>query len=385
MTLVRDGVASDELVGLHQAYANTMALQMRPETPILSMVSPNLKNLRTADGMVPYGQRAYKYKEKQHLAARTTLNGGIAAGVTTVVLTDKVCRPSDIVICGDEAIELGTSDDYLTFSDCTRSKFTGADAAHSDGDNVFVFGTSYEESSNSPTAGPVKQATEVTTDTDIFLESVKVSGSARYMQQYAEGNMDKIVQYTLEAAVSLKKQLQYRIMWSDYQASSGEDTAGRFDGAYERIAGTNYVDFGSDNISYPDVQQMVRKCTRKGATGPFMLAVSDYQHDQIDQWAQPYGRLEASELAQAIFGSHVFALRVQGKVIDIISTDEMDVNALLCSYQLVGVGPKSADRVFHPEAIGKKGDYDEVMVVGEYTCEWPLPYAHCWGKSVKYE
>jgi len=386
MTIYRDGIESDKLVGLHVAFASAVARLEKPETPVLSYLSPNLMNLHTADGMVPFGQRAYKYKERQYLHGRTTLNGNVAAAAVSITLTDKVCRPNDIIICGDEAIELGASDDYLTFA-CTKSKFTGSDAAHSSGDNVYVFGTSYPESSNAPTAGPIKQTTEVTTSTDILMDSVKVSGSARYMQQYAEGNMDKILEYTAELTIDLKQQLQTRTLWSDYQAAVGDDTAGRMDGAYERIAATNYVDFSDGNITYADLQKMVRKCRRKGAKLlNAALFLPDYQHDIVSQWLLSYQRYEASQRAQQIFGANCAAIQIGQTLVDIIplSGEAMDTEALLCSPENVGVGPKDASRVFHPEALGKKGDYDEVMIVGEYTCEWMLPYSHCYATSLAY-
>lgn len=382
MTIYRDSMESDKLVGLHSAYASTVAKQERIETPILSYLSPNLQNLKTPDGMVPFGQKAFKYKEKQYLHGRTTLNGDVAAAATTVILTDKVCRGGDIIIVNDEAITLGDTSDYLTFTNCTRGVFTGSDHAISDGDAVFVFGTSYAESSNNPTAGAIKQTSEITTSTDIFIDSVKNSGSIAAMLQYAEGNQDKAIEYTMDISIGLKHQMQTRFLWSDFTAAVGDATAGRFDGAYERIVGSNYIDFSDENPTYPDIQKMVRKCTRKGGKGPFALFVSDYCHHQIDQWAISYGKLEASELARAIFGANVFAIRVGNYLIDIISTDEMDNNLLFCSSALVGFGPKDAKRVLHPELMGKQGDYEEIMVVGEYTCQWPLPFAHCWGKNV---
>jgi|GEM_PF-3090567 len=384
MTIYRDYMTGDRLVGLHVAYASAMAKQMRIETPILSYLSPTLMNLHTKGGMVPFGQRAYKYKEKQYLHARTTLNGDVAEAATTVVLTDKIARPGDLIVVNDEVITLGDSDDYLTFTGCTRSTFTGADHALTSGDQVFLFGTSYAEQQNAPTAGPIKQATEVTTHTDIFMDSVKVSGSAQAMQQYAEGNMDKVVEYTLDVTIGLKHQLQYRMIWSDYQAGAGETTAGRMDGAYERVVGSNYIDFSDADITYPDIQKMVRKINRKGNSGQKVLFVSDYQGHQIDQWLQAYGRIDSSQWAQTVFGTHVPAVRVGNEIVDIIATDIMDTQALMVSKDNVGVGPQAADRVFHPEALGKKGDYDEMMVVGEYTCEWMLVYSHCWGKSVNF-
>ncbi len=381
-TLYRDGIASDKLVGLYQAFAKTMARLERPDTPILSYFSPNLQNLNTENGMVPHGQRTYTYKERQYLHGRTTLNGDVAAAATTFILTDKVCRPGDIIISGDEAILLVNSDDYLTFTDCERSVFTGADAAHADGDSVFVFGTSYAESSNAPTASAIPQASEVTTYTDIFIESTKVSGSSRFMEQYAEGNMDKLIEYTAELMIQLKKQAQTRLLFSDALQPVGEDSAGRFDGIYERVAAVNVVDFSASNITFPDIQLMARKITRKGGR-PAALFVSDYQGNQIDTWVDASAKRDPSQLAKAIFGSHVYGLLVGVNLLDVIATDEMDTNCLMASAGHIRFGPKGPDRVFHPELLGKKGDYEEIQVVGEYVGEPAMPSAHCWGKDVK--
>jgi len=375
-------MTSDKLVGLHTAYSNSVFMAKRADVPVLGYLSPSLRNLHTDDGMVPFGQKAYKYKEKTYMPGRTTLNGALAAAAVSVTFAEKVFRPGDLAVLNDEVITLVSSDDYLTFV-CTRSTFTGADAAHADGDVALLFGTSYVENSAAPTAGAISQATEVTTSTDVFIDTVQVSGSARYMQQYAEGNQDKMIQYTSECMDGMLQQLQTRYLFSDYQAASGETTAGRMDGAYERIAGSNYVNFSSADLTYPDIQKMYRMCKRKGGS-PRALFISDYQGHIADQWIMAYGQVSASELAQAIFGSHVRAIRVGNDVLDIISTDIMQKLALMVTVENTGVGPKDASRVFHPEQLGKDGDRDKVMVVGEYTCEWANAYTHCWGLSVNY-
>lgn len=380
-TLERDGINEDQLVGKQSAFCATMARLERPETPILSYFSPNLQNLRTPNGMVPFGQRSYKYKERVHLHGRTTLASDVAASAVSITLVDKVCRPGDLIVIGDEVITLVSSADYLTFV-CTKSTFTGADAAHSSGDAVFVFGTSYAESANAPTASAIPQATEVTTYTDIIMESAKISGSAEEVEQYAE-DPDKLFEYSYELMLQAKHQLQARLMWSDATAPAGDTTAGRMDGIYERVVGSSYVDFSSGDITYANLQLMIRKVTRKGARGPFALFVSDYQGHQMDTWMQAYAQVQPSDLAAAVFGSHVKAIRVGQHVIDIIATDEMDKNCLLASRDNIRVGPKSPKRQFHVELLGKKGDYTELMLVGEYTCEVALAYSHCWGKDVK--
>jgi hypothetical protein len=168
------------------------------------------------------------------------------------------------------------------------------------------------------------------------------------------------------------------------QAPVGRVTPGQMDGGYERVAATHYLDLSNDNIQFSDIQSGVRKIRRKGGKGPLGLLLSDYQSSQIDTWLIPYGKVEPSQMAQAIFGTQVSAVRVGDVVVDLIPSMKLFGNAILVTAQNVNVGPKGADRVFHPELLGKVGDYSQIMLNGEYTCEWALPYSHLWFKSVKY-
>lgn len=369
---------TDDLVGPIVAYARTVARIEMAETPILSYLSPNLQNLDTDDGTAKT-QRTFKYKERQYNYGRTTLNGAILTADTDLVLTDaNVAKIGDIIMIEGEAISLdaNTSGDGATFDTVTRSVFTVAAADYADLTPVEIFGTSQLEHADAPAIGYIKHATEVTTYTDIFMEKVDVSGSARYMELYAEGQVDKIAAYTTEQVIGLKRQLEQRLIWSDAQAPVAGSAAGRFDGAYERIAAAgNTTDMSAGNLDYDDLQAGVRKVRRKGGR-PTVLFCSDVQGDIINAYANSAATANPSEIAKMIWGPYVQALRFSDLVVDIVPVADMGKYAILCSPEFVGVGPKEINRHFHPEPLGKTGDFDAIQVVGEYTVRWAAPEAH---------
>jgi hypothetical protein len=383
--MANSATISNDLVGPVVAYANVVARTELQETPMLSYLSPNLQNLGTADGTAET-QRTFLYKERNYLHARTTLDGIVNQADTELELLDPVAKVGDIIMVNGEAISLdaNAAGDNTNFNVVTRSVFTvAAPVSHADGDAVEVFGTSQLEHADAPEIGYVKHATEVTTYTDIMMETVDVSASANFMALYAEGQVDKIAAYTADQMVVLKKQLETRLMWSDAQAPT-VSVKGRFDGAYERIAaGGNTLDMSAGNLDYDDLQGAVRTIRRKGGR-PTALFCSDYQADFINNFALAATQVVASQTAMDIWGANVRALRFSDLVIDIIPTQEMKTYAMLVSPEFVGVGPKEVARHFHPEELGKAGDYDRIQIVGEYTARWAAPEAHLVFEDVAY-
>jgi len=381
-TYLREQINTDNLDPV-PGYASAIAMLRPEENPILSYLSLNLANLPAEGGMIPGGGQSFKHKEKVYRPARTTLGTTVDNSTQTIILAEKAAGPGDVVVMDTEAILLGDTSDYLTFTTCTRSHFTGAAAAHTAGDDVLILGKFQAEHANAPTAGAIAVPTTVTGYAGIMIDTVDVGDSARFMAEYSEGAYDKILAYTEETNLKQKHQLEHWLLYSKAQAGAGDTTAARPDGAFERIAATSYVDYSDTNLQYPDLQLQMRKAKRKGGR-PRVFFCSDYQHDQISQWPISYVNLQPSDLAKAIFGAHVSSIRVGQDVIDIVSSDKMGKNSWLCSPEFVGVGPRRADRAFHLKPVGVLGDYEQVMSIGEYCVCVQNPYAHVWGTSVKF-
>jgi len=381
MAWVRSYIGENDLVGKPLSVSDAIAVFDQAETPFLSRVSPSLRNLSGPGGMVPFGQRSFKFKEKVRRHNHTTLNGAVAAGVTTFILTDAICRAGDMIVVDDEVILLGSTSNNLTFTGCTRSVGTGADQDQASGDDVFVFGTSYAEHQNFPTGGPVFEAAEVTTYTDILMESFDLSGSAQNVEQYAEMSLgDKAVRCAADTFVILKKQLEQRVLFSSAQSPNGETTAGMMLGVYERVAATNYIDLGGASPTYEGLQQAVRKCKRWGGlkSGQAAVFCSDFSSHVIDRWQIPH--VQAPAEASSIFGANVSAIRVGDAILEVYPANESGFleNHLLCSTDNVRVGPQCAEREFSLYQSAKVGDYNLWAVLGEYTCEVRGVYSHCY-------
>jgi hypothetical protein len=381
---------SSQVLAAKLAYGMGVARLQPVETPVLSLVSPNLQNLTVAPGGegtgdgTAGGSTSIKYAEKTYRVGRTTLNGAINSSVTTLVLDDAYAETGWVVQMGEETILLGETADRLTFTGCTRSVGDAAGEAHVDGVDVLILGKSYVEGAAASTGGLIVTPSEVTNYLENYQMVADVTGSMRFLNEYYEGNGDKLAAALAEHNMYLKHQLEHRLIWGTAVARVGKTTAGVADGIYARVAGTAAVDMSDDLITYTDVQKAIRAMRKRGAR-PSAIVCSYYQADYFNNLGIAHITLGGSEAAQVIYGTVVPTLRVGDIMLDIIATDKMDDNAMIITPQNIKVGPKEVGRHFHPEALGKEGDSDQVMIVGEYTFQVELPWSHYWFKNVARE
>ena len=372
------------------AYATSVARLQPIETPVLSLVSPNLQNLTvspfgvgTGDGTAG-GSTSIKYAEMTYRVGRTTLNGGINSSVTTLVLDDAYAESGWVIQMGEETILTGETADRLTFTGCTRSVGTATGEAHVDGVDVLILGKSFTEGAPAPTGGLVVPPGEVTNSLENYQMTADVTGSIRFLNEYYEGNGDKLTAMLAQHNMYLKHQMEHRLIWGTAVARVGQSTAGAADGIYERVVGTASVDMSDDLITYTDVQKAIRAMRKRGAR-PSALVCSYYQADYFNNLGIAHITMGGSEAAQVIYGTVVPTLRVGDIMLDIIATDKMDDNAMILSPQNIKVGPKEVGRHFHPKALGVEGDSDQVDIIGEYTFQVMLPWSHYWFKNVARE
>jgi len=372
-------------------YANAVALLQPVQTPVLSLVSPNLQNLSVSKGGLgggdgtAGGSTTIKHAEKTYRVGRTTLNGALTAASTSMTLDDPFAETGFIVQMGEETILCGETSDRLTF-DITDGRSVGTAAAeiHDDGVDVLIMGKPFKEGSPAKTGGLIVTPSEITNYLQNFMEVADVTGSMRFLSKYYEGDGDALIAMLAEHNMALKHELEHCLIWGKAVARVAKTTAGVADGIYERVAATASVDMSDDLITYTDVQKAIRAMRKRGAR-PSALACSFYQADYFNNLGISQITLGGSEAARVIYGTVVPQLRVGDIMLDIIATDKMDDNAMILSPENINVGPKEVGRHFHPEPLGKEGDSDQVMIIGEYTFQVMLPWSHYWFKNVARE
>lgn len=377
-----DGQTLPEVLNAAIAYSNIVARTQPWDTPLLSRVSPNLQNLDVvafgAPGASPDGtmggshriqwaEDTYKYEE-------TTVNGAIGSGDTTLTVDDPVFQVGMLGHVNEEVFTVTDVDSTGLILTITRSTHTGAAAAIADGAIVLCLGKPYEAGAGAPAAGYFSEPGGVTNYGEVFIQTVNVASEAQYMAQYYGGDLDKLGQYTLQADIKNKQDLENTLVMGKSQASSGA-TPGKMDGIYERLISANSTDMGGGNIEYTDIQAAMREKKRAGAY-PSIFCCSLYQEDYIHNWGIPHVLVDGSDAARMVYGTNVVGIRVGGSVVDIIGMRKFESMAMLLSPENIKVGPRHAGDGFHVEPLAKLGRTDRLMVSGEYSCQVKLPGSH---------
>ena len=370
----QDRQYGSQLVGVPENVAPGMAQLTSNETPLLSIVSGNLDNLS-----MTCTNTTYSYHELQHRLKRTTLNGSVSSGVTTVVLTHEVAKPGDIIQVDKETILLGTSSDFLTFAGCTRSVGTGADADHVTLSNVLVLGKPWAQGSAAATADMVVYPDTVTAYTQIFRADIDVSGTAMSLPQYHAPGMDPYQIALAQQQLNLKHELENALLWGGAaQAPSTGATSGKFAGIYERIQSTSSTDCDGYAISIDNVRSALRGIKDYGGNPQYWF-VNLYMQDVINSWQLPHKIVSAEE---SPFGVDTSVVMLGGVSLSVVPIAKIGASSVILSPEFIRVGPLSG-RAFQHTYLGVTGDRVQGQVVGEYTCEVVCPRAHHWFYEVK--
>lgn len=301
------------------------------------------------------------------VADETTVSGAKLVSDTSVVVVDgSIFRANDVIKIGDELIKVtAVATNTLTI---VRGYAGTTAAAISDGAKVeFQFSEGVEGAD--ARSARYKARAGVSNYTQIFDDSVEISGTAQAVQQYGINDLYEYEKQKkqLELALQLEKALINGVSYQNGQIRQMKGIRQFIQSNVTNVAGA---------LTMAAVNDLAQKVYEKGgfATG------GDYK---VIVGAKQKRALSALDTNKIQIGRSENA---RGEVVDTLINDfgefEIALNNNLAADELLLVDVNRAairplvGREFFHKFLGEKGDYTTGMLVGEYTLEFKQEKAH---------
>lgn len=360
-------ILSGELVGKRESVVDQILLLNEHQTPMLNLIGFS----------GPVTQVEHTHFEDEMYGDESTVAGAKVAADTTVTVADaEPFRPNQVVKIGEELL-LVTA---VNGKDLTVTRgYAGTTAADiADGAKIEVQFVEGAEGNDAREAR-FKPRKRVSNYTQIFDETISITGTAAAVSNYG---IDDIYEYEkakkqLELALQLEKAL---INGVKYESPNGltRQMAG-----IRSFIQTNVVNSGGADLTDAMINDAMQKQYEKGAFasgGNFKIivgakqkrAISNFEKSNIRLDRQDNGRGQVVDHFVSDFGAAEIVLNnnLAADELFIVDTNRLAIKPL-------------QGREFAHEYLGKKGDYFEGMIVGEYTLEFKQEKAHARIKGLK--
>jgi hypothetical protein len=345
------------LIGKKQSVVDEILLLNGHQTPLLSL-------LGFGEAVT---QTTHQWFEDEMVADETTVAGAVTNVATSIVVVDgSIFRANDVIKIGEELIKVTSiSTNTLT---ALRGYASTTAAAIADLAKVeFMFSEGVEGAD--ARSARYKARNGVSNYTQIFDDSVEISGTAEAVQQFG---ISDIYEYEkqkkqLELALQLEKALINGVSYQNGQTRQMKGIRQFIQSNVTNVAGA---------LTMNAVNDLAQKVYEKGgfATG------GDYK---VLVGAKQKRNLSALDTNKVQIGRSENA---RGEVVDTLINDfgefEIALNNNLAADELLLVDVNRAairplvGREFFHKFLGDKGDFVAGMLVGEYTLEFKQEKAH---------
>lgn len=360
-------ILSGELVGKRESVVDQILLLNEHQTPMLNLIGFS----------APVTQVEHTHFEDEMYGDESTVAGAKLADDTTVTVADaEPFRPNQVIKVGEELLLVAE----VNGKDLTVTRgYAGTTAADiTDGAKIEVQFVEGAEGNDAREAR-FKPRKRVSNFTQIFDETISITGTAAAVSNYG---IDDIYEYEkakkqLELALQLEKAL---INGVKYESPNGltRQMAG-----IRSFIQTNVVNGGGADLTDAMINDAMQKQYEKGAFasgGNFKIivgakqkrAISNFEKSNIRLDRQDNGRGQVVDHFVSDFGAAEIVLNnnLAADELFIVDTNRLAIKPL-------------QGREFAHEYLGKKGDYFEGMIVGEYTLEFKQEKAHARIKGLK--
>lgn len=376
VTFTNSYIYSSQQVGKPEVVADQISMLAPWETPLLSLVG--------IDSLpVPCTNTTITWNDLEYTPTRTTLSTAITTGVT-LTFVDAIFKASEQVAIDYETVTLGTTTDYLTFSNCTRSSGAGATASHVAGAKVIGLGKLETQGSAAGTALGLIQPVQRSNYTSIIMKDISVSGTANVLPRYGRDGTE----YDYQAAIKLREcfeTLENRCWWGWSQAPSTGSTAGGTEGIYEYIQGVNSKNFASANPTFEDFEAMLETINDYDNTASDLYCFAPlYTCRVMNSWGtgKIVHNVDLEAMPKMAIGQSVDALYVGDRRVVIVPYRKFRSNLFIINPSKIGVGPM-VGRAFSHTFKGADGDRLSGWHVGEYTLSLSNPRCMHFGYGLK--
>lgn len=360
-------ILSGELIGKRESVQDQLLLLNPHQTPMLAMLgfakpATQVEHIWFEDSMFPF---------------ETTVASAALIDATTIVVADTTpFRVNQVVKVGDELILVNAVDTVKKELTVTRGYAETTAAAIAEGAKIEVQFVEGSEGADAR-AGRYIPRVRKSNITQIFDETIEITGTATAVNNYG---IDDLYEYEkqkrqLELALQLEKAV---IGGIKYESGLVRQMAG-----IKSFIETNVTDLNGADLTWDGIGDALQKIYEKGGFkngGRYEIIVPAKQKRVIGKFNSDLVRVNQGEVKR---GTVVNFLTTDFGEFPVSINDNLDSDELLIiDKNRVAIRPLKG-REFAHEYLGKKGDYLQGMVVGEYTLEFLQEAAHARIKGAK--
>lgn len=358
--MTNNPIKSSSLVGKKESVVDEVLLLNPNQTPLINLVGFSTPTTNTT----------HVWYEDEMFATTATATTAATDADTTIAVSSTEPFVVDAIVDVNEERLLVTGVDKVAKTITVERGYSGTTAgAIAAGDELTFEFVKKAEGSDAAQARS-KQRVRVDNYTQIFTETVSVTGSAEEVAQYG---IDDLYNYEkakkqLELALQLEKALIGGIKYDDGTV--------RQMGGIRQFINTNVTDAAKAKVDLTmlrDIAQAVFKHGGLAGGGQYVYIVSPKQKVAISDLQSDKIRIVQSETAR---GQVVDTLVTDfGKFPIIMNNNVKDDEIFFVDINRLAIKPLGNRGFFHKE-LPEDGDRKSGMVIGEYTLEFKQEKAH---------
>ncbi len=352
-------IYNSDLIGKKQSVVDEILLLNPHQTPLINMLG----------FATPVTQTTHQWFEDEMFADESTVAGAKLVSDTDIVVADaEPFRAGHVVKIGEElllvtAVNAGTK--TLTV---TRGYAGTTAAAIADGAKIEVQFVEGQEGANARSAR-YKARKPVSNKTQIFDDSIEISGTAAAVQQYGINDLYEYEKQKkqVELALQLEKALINGVEYENGQIRQMKGVRQFIQTNVTNVAGALTLD------AITNLGQSIYEAGGFATGGDYKVIVGAKQKRKLSALDADKVQITRAENAR-------------GQVVDVLVNDfgqfEIALNNNLAPDELlfvdanrIAIRPLVGREFFH-KYMGEQGDYTTGMIVGEYTLEFKQEKAH---------
>lgn len=353
---------TQDMVGTVESVVDEMLLMSPFQIPMISRIGFG----------APITNTLHEWNEDVLANDKTTITAQVAQAATSAIVADvTLFRVNQVAQINEELVLItgvNTGTKTLTI---TRGFGGTSDVLQANGSTIQAMFNSAKEGSDARDAS-VKKRTTVQNYTQIFEDTVSITGSAEEVASHGISNL-----YMYELAKT-EERLMYDLEKALVSGIKYTDGAGvRMLGGMRQFIKTNVIDAGgSAAISMAFINKAMQMIYdaggQKDATNHIML-VSSAQKEAVSDLMKDYRRIERGDTTTGYTSNKI--VTNYGDLEIVLDSNLNPDEVMFPDLNRIAVRPLGK-RTFGHTYLGKKGDSTSGQVLGEYTLEFKQEQAH---------
>lgn len=294
-------------------------------------------------------------------AAYTSGDNSITVGSTA----NDYYEANDIVLVEDTHYRVTT----VNSTTLTVSLVSTSDASHADGSTIYNLGPAALDGVSAATTMNYTDIWSETNYTQIFEDSVSVTGTQQAVDKYGVG--DEVAFQTAkkqkELLIKLERSALYGLISSSFPSSNAQP-ARRMGGMYSFIrndSNANLSNASSASFLPSHIDGVIEDIYSDGGT-PDTILVNYHQKNVMDGWGTGFIR---DKRGNTQYGNIVDSFKSSNGELDILLNRYVkQSDAIIFQRDLIGIGPLK-DRQFQRFEVPRTSDATVYQILGEYTME----------------